>query len=150
MTADFWRLDGQPAANATLIELVGERLAGLSPASTELAELLALGEPISPAEALELADEQALLDTESQGLIATSAREVRLAHPLYGEAVRNALPPLRAAALCRRLIAVIEARPNFGADDALRVARLTLDAGQTPTVELLLAGRGCRQPGRRP
>ncbi len=134
----LWRFEGQPAASSTLIELVGERLAGLSPASAELAELLALGEPISPAEALELTDEQALLETEAQGLIETSAREVRLAHPLYGEVVRTGLPPLRTAALCRRLIAVLEARPNFGADEALRVVRLKLDAGETPSVELLL------------
>jgi DNA-binding NarL/FixJ family response regulator/type II secretory pathway predicted ATPase ExeA len=134
----FWRLHGQPAASASLIELVQGRLSGLSPGAGELVELLALGEPITIAEAAALSSEDALLENESQALIETAAGEVRLAHPLYGEAVRITLPPLRAARLCRQLVEVLEARPNFGADDALRAARLRLDAGQPLSTDLLL------------
>jgi DNA-binding CsgD family transcriptional regulator/type II secretory pathway predicted ATPase ExeA len=134
----FWRLQGQPAANASLIELVQERLSGLSSEANELVELLALGEPITAREAFGLSSEAALLEDEAQGLIETAVGEVRLAHPIYGEAVRMALPPLRAAGLCRQLVAVIEARPNFGPDDALRAARLRLDAGEPLSTELLL------------
>ena len=134
----FWRLHGQPAASASLIDLVQGRLSGLSPAAVEFVELLALGEPITIAEAAALSSEDVLLESESQALIETTAGEVRLAHPLYGEAVRMTLPPLRAARLRRQLVEVLEARPNFGADDALRVARLRLDAGEPLSTDLLL------------
>jgi DNA-binding CsgD family transcriptional regulator len=52
-----------------------------------------------------------------------------LAHPLYGEAVRATLPPLRARSLRLALVDVVEARDGFGPGDALRAARLRLDAG---------------------
>ena len=51
-----------------------------------------------------LTSEDTLLEAESHGLIATDGAEVRLAHPLYGEAVRARLPPLRARSLRMRLV----------------------------------------------
>ena len=134
----FWRLEGQPQASSSLVDLVRARISGLSPEATELVQLLALSEPVTVSEALQLSSEEALLEIEGGGLITSSTREVRLSHPLYGEAVRGSLLPLTAAALCRRLVAVIEARPGFGPDEALRVARLRLDAGEPLSDVLLL------------
>ncbi len=57
-----------------------------------------------------MTSEDTLLEAESHGLIATDGEEVRLAHPLYGEAVRTRLPPLRARSLRLQLVEVLERR----------------------------------------
>ena len=49
-----------------------------------------------------MTSEDTLLEAESHGLIATDGEEVRLAHPLYGEAVlyATAAADVRAASVC--------------------------------------------------
>ena len=68
--------------------------------------------------------------------------EMRVAHPLYGEVVRAGVPRLRARALRLRLADVLSARARMTAGDALRIARLRLDAGAEFDVDVgLVAAR---------
>jgi DNA-binding CsgD family transcriptional regulator len=144
----FWRLEERPTASPSLIDLVAQRMDGLTADHRRTVELLALGEPLAIDEIEALISEDALLDAESHGLIATSGDEVGLAHPLYGEAVRATLPPLRARSLRLALIDVVEARSPFGPDNALRAARLRLDAGVALPVGLALdAARAANRAG---
>jgi DNA-binding NarL/FixJ family response regulator len=144
----FWRLAGRPVATLSLIELVERRLAVLGDGERTAAELLALGEPLRVEEIAGLTSEETLLAAEAHGVVAMRGDGVGLAHPLYGEAVRLALPPLRARALRLRLAGVLEARAPFGSDDALRVARLRLDAGATLAPELVIdAARAANHAG---
>ncbi len=136
----FWRLEGRLTASPSLVDLIGQRMDGLTASHLQAVELLALGEPLALAEIEALTSEETLLEAESHGLIATDGDEVRLAHPLYGEAVRRRLPPLRARSLRMRLVEVLERRDAFGSDDALRAARLRLDAGAGLSVDLALHG----------
>ena len=62
--------------------------------------------------------------------------------------MRAALPPLRARSLRLRLVEVFEARRPFGPDEALRVARLRLDAGVALSGELTIEAAAGRQPSR--
>jgi DNA-binding CsgD family transcriptional regulator len=128
-TPGFWRLDGRITASPSLVDLIEQRMDGLSADHRRAVELLALGEPLALDEISALTSDETLIDAESHGLIATAGTEVRLAHPLYGEAVRVTLPPLRARSLRLQLVDVMEARDGFGPGDALRAARLRLDAG---------------------
>ena len=105
------------------------RMAELTTGERELVELLALGEPLTLGEIGALSSEETLIAAEADGLVALSGGEVRLAHPLYGEAVRAALPPLRGRSLRLRLVEALRSRAPLGPDDALRVARLLLDSG---------------------
>ena len=105
-----------------------------------MVELLALGEPLALEEIEALTSQETLLEAETDGLIATDGKEVRLAHPLYGEVVRTRLPPLRARNLRLQLVEVLECRDAFGSDDALRAARLRLDAGAALSADLALHG----------
>jgi DNA-binding NarL/FixJ family response regulator len=125
----FWRLDGRITASPSLVDLIVQRMDGLTADQRRAVELLALGEPLALEEIGALTAEETLIEAESHGLIATAGTEVRLAHPLYGEAVRTTLPPLRARSLRLQLVDVVEARARFGPADALRAARLRLDAG---------------------
>jgi DNA-binding CsgD family transcriptional regulator len=124
----FWRLRGRPTAGPSLVDLIAHRMDELTDDRRRAVELLALGEPLGLDELSALTSESTLLDAEAHGLITTDGHEVVLAHPLYGEAVRATLPTLRARGLRRQLVNVLEARSPFGPDDALRAARLRLDA----------------------
>src|ERR1700729_1325445 len=144
----FWRMDGRPATNASLVDLVSRRMAGLNAGERELVELLALGEPLTLAEVGALSSEETLIAVEADGLVALSHGGVRLSHPLYGEAVRVALPPLRARRLRLRLVQALRSRAPLGPDDALRVARLLLDSEAELPVELALdAARAANRAG---
>ena len=113
----------------SLVDLIEQRMSEATADHRRAVELLALGEPLALDEISALTSDETLIDAESHGLIATAGTEVRLAHPLYGEAVRATLPPLRARSLRLQLVDVMEARDGFGPGDALRAARLRLDAG---------------------
>ena len=139
-SSGFWRLEGRPTASPSLVDLISERMDGLTASHRQAVELLALGEPLALEEIEALTSQDTLLEAESHGLIATDGEEVWLAHPLYGEAVRRRLAPLRARSLRMRLVEVLERRDAFGSDDALRTARLRLDAGAVLSVDLAMHG----------
>ncbi|HEY6522567.1 MAG TPA: LuxR C-terminal-related transcriptional regulator [Solirubrobacteraceae bacterium] len=132
----FWRMDGPPSTNASLVELVGRRMAELTTGERELVELLALGEPLTLGEIGALSSEDTLIGAEADDLVALTAGEVRLSHPLYGEAVRATLPPLRGRSLRLRLVEALRTREPLGPGDALRVARLLLDSDAALPAEL--------------
>jgi DNA-binding CsgD family transcriptional regulator len=134
----FWRMDGPPVANASLVELVGRRMAQLTTEGRELVELLALGEPLTISEITGLSSDATLVAAEADGLVALGGTEVRLAHPLYGEAVRATLPPLRGRGLRLRLVEALKGRAPLTSVDALRVARLLLDSGASLPADLAL------------
>lgn len=139
-SSGFWRLEGRPTVSPSLVDLIGQRMDGLSAAHRHSVELLALGEPLALEEIGELTSEDTLLEAESRGLIVTEGKQVRLAHPLYGETVRLRLPPLRAHNLRLQLVEVLERRDPFGSDEALKAARLRLDAGAALSTQLALDG----------
>jgi len=144
----LWRLTGAPSAGPSLIGLVERRLDGLDDGQREVVELLALGEPLRLPELIALTSEAALIEAEARGLLQLRGEQVLLAHPLYGEAVRAALRPLRARLLSGRLAAALTARSPLGDEDALRVARLSLDAGAPLAPELALrAARAANRAG---
>ena len=62
-------------------------------------ELLALGEPLGPAELAHLADPAAVDALEEKGLITSGTEgsriEIRLAHPVYGDVVRAGISARR-------------------------------------------------------
>ena len=98
----FWRLEGRLTASPSLVDLIGQRMDALTASHLQAVELLALGEPLALEEIEALMSEDTLLEAESHGLIATDGEEVRLAHPLSGEAGAHATAAAdgRAASVC--------------------------------------------------
>src|ERR1700691_6046228 len=80
----LWRLQGALSPTVRLIELVALRLGDLSQSERSALELLALGEPLGPAELARLADPDAVDALEAKGLITSATQggriEIRLAH----------------------------------------------------------------------
>ncbi len=139
----LWRMPSRPPLSASLTEAVSARLAGLTSAERRVLELLALGEPLGVSELIELAGGEPADAVEARGLIAAGGPGgdglVRLAHPVYGEAIRASLPSLRARELRLALASMVEGRGDVGADDALLIARWRLDAGAPIAMPMLVA-----------
>lgn len=138
----LWRLPSQPPISASLADLISTRLAGVAPTEHRLLQLLALGEPLRLGELLELIGSESLQDAEARELIRVDGpapdAEVRLAHPLYGEAIASALGSLRAREIRLQLAAVVQARGELTPDECLRVCVWLIDAGQAPPAQMLV------------
>ena len=123
------------------MELVASRLAGLSPETVTVIELLAAGEPLGMPVLERLTDPAGLENAEAQGLVVVRQdgrrTEVRLAHPVYGEALRQSLPRLTMRRVSAALASAIEATGARRRDDLLRLGRWRLDSGAPGDAALL-------------
>lgn len=129
----IWSLPRPLAAPGRLVELVASRLAGLAPEARAAIDVLAVGEPIGLPVLDKLTDPGGLEDAEARGFVSIQQdgwrTEVRLAHPLYGEAVRQSLPISRRRRIAASLALAVEATGVRRRDDLLRLARWQLEAG---------------------
>lgn len=149
LVAGVWRLLREPQLSPTLRDLVHTRLGALPAGRRAVLELLALGEPLGLDELSGLAEPDAIVDAEARGLVEVDAQdEVRLAHPLFGDAVRDAVSRLRARHLRLALAETLARRLPLTGADTLRVVRLRLDAGAEIPGELrLTAARAANLAG---
>src|SRR3954467_13809455 len=99
-TDGVWRWAGMAGLPPALGELVGAQIGVLTEAQGRVLELLAFGEPLGLDQLNRLADADAVEQVAQRGLAAVGrdgARwEVRIAHPLYAEAVRAQVSSPRA------------------------------------------------------
>jgi DNA-binding CsgD family transcriptional regulator/type II secretory pathway predicted ATPase ExeA len=141
----LWRLTG-PLAHDRLRDLVATRLAALPPAAHEVVQTLAVAEPLEAGILEAMLDPAALAAADDAGLLEPlpdrRRQRLRLVHPLYGEVLRAALPPLRARRIHRRLADALQATGVRRRGDVLRLAIWRLEAGQTVGAEVfVLAAR---------
>ncbi len=137
----LWGLRGQPSVPPSLIAVITRRMGRLSREERETLELLALGEPLRVQELVDLTSLELVETVEDRGMVTIGGpaadAEVRVAHPLYGEVLVAELPVLRSRSLRLRLATAIQLREPLMPDDALRAARLLLDAGEPIPAGLL-------------
>ncbi|GIH25053.1 putative regulatory protein, LuxR [Acrocarpospora phusangensis] len=136
-----WRLLQPIFEDANLPSAIAARLDRLPPAVRAAAELVALAEPVG-AELLErLITPDVIAELESERLLTTVPDRrrhlVALVHPLYGEALRATLPPLRARDHRRRLAGAVEAAGARRRRDRVRIAVWRVDAGVAADPALL-------------
>jgi len=137
----LWALRQPLTAPGRLVELVASRLAHLAPQTVAVIELLAAGEPVGLAVLGHLTDPAGLEDAEAQGLVVVRQdgrrTEARLAHPVYGEALRQSMPRVRLRRISSVLVGAIEATGARRREDLLRLGRWQLDSGTTGEPGLL-------------
>ena len=144
---DIWSLARPLTPPGRLVELVAGRIAGLATGTVAVIELLAVGEPLGVTVLERLTDQPSLEDAEAQGLVQIGydgrRAEARLAHPVYGEALRQSLPRSRLRRISGVLAGAVEATGARRRDDLLRLGRWKLDSGAPGEPELLdrAAGR---------
>jgi DNA-binding CsgD family transcriptional regulator len=134
-----WHLeDGLPATNR-LLDLVEQRIGGLSAQARSVVELLALCQPLDLGYLETAAPPGVIESLERAGLITIADNwEVRLAHPLHGRVVRAAMPATRARAILRAEAERLEATDPALGPAALRIAVWRLDAGAQPDPAVLV------------
>jgi DNA-binding CsgD family transcriptional regulator len=146
----IWTLRLPLTAPDRLVELVAARLEGLAPGTVTALELLAAGEPLGLAllesvtvpEALEDAERQALIAVDKDGL----RSQARLAHPVYGEVLRQRTPRSRLRRICTTLAEVVEGTGMRRREDLLHVGRWRLEGSAAGDPVLLTeAARRARQ-----
>ncbi|MFI2372756.1 LuxR C-terminal-related transcriptional regulator [Streptomyces sp. NPDC018833] len=139
---EVWQLTtGRRLATPRLRELIEARLAQASEAGTGALELLALCEPVALADAQAVAGLAELIKLERLGylrVVTEGRRHVALlAHPLYGEVVRDAIPQLRRRTILLGQAQRAEARGARRQDDPLHIASWRLAATGTADPEQL-------------
>ena len=129
----LWNLHARLPASARLVELVENRLAGLSDEDRESLELLALGEPLGVDVFERIANPTVLMGLERRGLVRVDEvgrrYDLHLVHPVYGDVLRALMSPLRTRALSRTLADALEATGLRRRDDLLRFAGWRLNCG---------------------
>jgi len=148
----LWRLTEVLSPSPRLAELVESRLADLSADERQTLEVVAFGEPIALELTTRLGDRVALARLEARALVfrdgptdgGSTEVHLRLAHPLYGDVLRTAMPSIRALRLNRLLAdagvdALAGGDPSQG-PDTLRLAVWRLDGGGDGDPDLLTRG----------
>jgi DNA-binding CsgD family transcriptional regulator len=129
----IWALRQPLTTPVRLVELVASRLSGLAPETVAVLELLAAGEPLGIPVLEKIINPASLEDAETQGIVHVYAdgrrTEARLAHPVYGEALRQSLPRSRLRRISALLVSAIEATGARRREDLLRLGRWQLDSG---------------------
>src|ERR1700756_932550 len=139
----YWRWIGDPIMPPSLVELIESRIGDLPAPVNDVVDVLAVGEPIELAALQRITDPAAVEEADTRGLITlepgVAGVQVRVAHPLYGEARRRSAPPTKLRRV-RGLVAAELAGSNEHDDIqvVVRRATLTLDSDLTPDVDLLL------------
>ncbi len=132
-TGGIWSLRLPLTAPGRLVELVASRLSGLAPGTVAVIELLAAGEPLGVPVLEKITNPAGLEDAEARGFVQVyqdGRRTVaRLAHPVYGEALRQSLPRSRLRRISATLASAIEATGARRREDLLRLGRWQLDSG---------------------
>jgi AAA domain len=137
------RIDLQPAGHddRRLATLVEEFVAALPPTAHRVLEYLAVDDPLPLAEIADLAGgREAVAEAEQSGAIVVDDESVRPAHPLFVDAVRDALGGPEMRRLRTELVERLGAAPPRDVVAQLRLAVLALDSDRTqPTTELAAA-----------
>ncbi len=149
-----WDLVGPLPTTAALDELVAEHLAGVPRAGLAVLELLAVCERFGLADLEDVHGRATLEALEASGLIAVTTSglrtAVRLTHPLYGEVLRTALPPLRLRRIQSELADMVEAHGARRREDVLPVALWRVASGGAVPCERLLGAARLALAGRDP
>lgn len=144
----IWYLAEPTALSDRLVELIRVRLGRLDKTEWKLLELVSFGEPLSASELGRLSDPDLAVRLEEKGILVSSrvgdAIELRFAHPLYGEVVRNRTSALRVPIIARALAEAVEERAVPTTEDKLRIAAWRLECGGGSAGTMLDAARAAR------
>jgi DNA-binding CsgD family transcriptional regulator len=130
----IWSLRLPLPAPPRLVELIAARLDGVAAETVEAIHLVAAAEPL-PLSILErLSSSGAIEDAEVRGFVQVHHDgrrvNVRLAHPLYGEILRQTLTGYRLRRMSSELSAAVIETGARRREDLLRLGRWQLDASE--------------------
>ena len=143
-TYGVWRLATQWSLTPDLPALVASRLRPPTTNVRRVLDVLACGEPLPLAWVEALVGPQAVDAAEVDGHVVVEPdgvrTQTRLAHPLYGEVLRAAMPVSRARRIRRELSRAALAGPLRRRGDALRVSLWQVDGGAVDRPDVVRIG----------
>ena len=137
-------IDLQPACHddSRVATLVEEFVAALPATAHRVLEYLAVDDPLPLDEISELVGREAVAEAEAAGAIVVDGEQVRPAHPLFVDAVGEAMGGPEQRRLRTELVERLGAAPPRDVVDLLRLAVLALDGDRAqPTAELVTAAQ---------
>ncbi len=141
----IWRWPERFEPGQRLRDIVALRMGTLSDGERDVLELVAVGEPLTSPVLRALGVAETATRLERRGVLAsggTNATETRLAHPLFGEVVRDRMPRSRLDAVRRQLADSVEVTNADSPGDTFRCAVWRADVGdRTRPGELTAAAR---------
>ncbi|EGD26146.1 helix-turn-helix transcriptional regulator [Prescottella equi] len=139
-----WQLRGRPGVSAALASLLESRFARTPRDALDVVDYLAFCEPLELEVLSELVSRRSIEEAERLDLVRIrdvgNAHVVRLAHPLFGEVIRDRAGVLAAQRIKRRLVEVLRESPDPGVVTSMRIAELAVESGIEPDPELLVRG----------
>jgi DNA-binding CsgD family transcriptional regulator/RecA/RadA recombinase len=126
-----WRIGPGAVVPDTLLELVRQRAGDFSAVQDRYLEILAVAQPLPAGFHTEALGVDELAELEDAGVIVASEEHgttvVRLAHPLYAEAILARSGPLRRREIAGRAVEALRFVPTRDPDRELRTASLCID-----------------------
>jgi tetratricopeptide (TPR) repeat protein len=141
----LWRWRGRLQPGERLQTLVAMRIGTLSDAEQAALELVAVGQPLSVDCLCRLGVTDLVTLLERRGLVASQRRQsgvLALAHPLFGEVLRDRIPPARRNEVQLELADALEATGDGSSADQARIAVWRVDAGDYSRPEQIRAAAG--------
>ena len=143
---EVWSLVGELPLGSGVRELIRGGLAELDQEQLRVAQLLAVGEPVTLDVADLLVGRRVLEALEERRVVAlqetVDGPAVTLGHPLYGEVLRTDIPALRLRRLRLELAEAIARAPAVRPRDVVRAALWRVEAGEPGDASALLAAAG--------
>ncbi|GAB2649599.1 LuxR C-terminal-related transcriptional regulator [Prescottella soli] len=139
-----WQLRGQPAISPELASLLESRFARTPKDALDVVDYLAFCEPLELEVLSELVSRRSIEEAERMDLVRVRdvghSHVVRLAHPLFGEVIRDRAGVLASQRIKRRLVEVLRESPDPGVVTSMRIAELAMESGVEPDPQLLVRG----------
>ncbi|MDX3853418.1 LuxR C-terminal-related transcriptional regulator [Streptomyces sp. AK02-01A] len=143
LVAEVWHWQGPVQLSTQLVDLVGRRIGQLPSEVQRAAELLAWGEPLGVTVLEQLTSAAVMDELDRRDLIVSEEdgrrTRLRLAHPLYGEVLRQQTPPHRRRRYCRELAEAIQRTGMRRREDLARVGGWRLEGGDLTDPRFLLS-----------
>jgi DNA-binding CsgD family transcriptional regulator len=127
-----WSWTGASGASNRLVAILESRISHVAAAGRKVLDTLAVGEPLPVEVLIDLYGADALVGVEQLGLAMVDDRQdeqVRLCHPLYGEAIRAAMGTVERRRVMARLADAMADSADVSRQQRLRVAVWRLDSG---------------------
>jgi DNA-binding CsgD family transcriptional regulator len=127
-----WSLTGSFDPSTRLSMILQDRLGRVGSRGRAVLDHLAVGEPLDLAVLMDLCDAEGVAEVERAGLAVVdegTGQPVRLAHPLYAEALRAAMTIPDRHRVMDRLADAMESAARTSRADLLRVASWRLESG---------------------
>lgn len=132
-----WMAQSPIPTPSSLIDLIRSRLDGLSATEARAAEVIGAAEVLPIAVLESLSGASAVVGLERANIVVTTDTTCRLAHPLFGEVIRQLTPTARSREILTALVATFDTQTVTDPERLIRLATWQLAANEPNSASLM-------------